>query len=166
LKTFRTQKTITWTDERADSFNWTFKSLNVEEGASIIYQNRPDKSQRVNVALDVLHHGDWPTITWPISLENILNSFAKSFVYTEIVLLQWTMITIKNDVWVHHRPLATYETWLIKVQTHRTRFENTTRFFSFWKLIKQINKANFKRYACRPNNWKCYSASKCLESLN
>jgi hypothetical protein len=34
----------------------------------------------------------------------------------------------------------------IKVQTHRTRFDNATRFFSFWKLIKQPMIANFERY--------------------
>jgi hypothetical protein len=35
----------------------------------------------------------------------------------------------------------------VKVQTHRTRFDNAKRFFSFWKLIKQPMIANFERYA-------------------
>jgi hypothetical protein len=34
----------------------------------------------------------------------------------------------------------------VKVQTHRTRFDNATRFFSFWKLIKQPKRGNFERY--------------------
>jgi hypothetical protein len=32
------------------------------------------------------------------------------------------------------------------VHTHRTRFDNATRFFSFWKLIKQPMRTNFERY--------------------
>jgi hypothetical protein len=36
--------------------------------------------------------------------------------------------------------------FLVKVQTHRTRFGNATRFFSFWKLIEQPMRANFERY--------------------
>jgi hypothetical protein len=31
-------------------------------------------------------------------------------------------------------------------ETHRTPFDNAARFFSFWKLIKQPMKGNFKRY--------------------
>jgi hypothetical protein len=35
---------------------------------------------------------------------------------------------------------------LLKAETHRTRFDNAARFFSFWKLIKQPMNGNFKRY--------------------
>ena len=42
--------------------------------------------------------------------------------------------------------------------THRTRFDNATRFFSFLKLIKYTVR--------RPNNSKCYGASKYLTNLN
>jgi hypothetical protein len=34
----------------------------------------------------------------------------------------------------------------LKVHTDRMRFDNATRFFSFWKLIKQPVRANFERY--------------------
>jgi hypothetical protein len=34
----------------------------------------------------------------------------------------------------------------VEVQTQPTRFDNATRFLSFWKLIKQPMRANFKRY--------------------
>jgi hypothetical protein len=38
------------------------------------------------------------------------------------------------------------QNFFVKVQTHRTRFDNATQFFSFWKLIKQPMRANLKRY--------------------
>ena len=84
--------------------------------------------------LDVFHHGDWRIITWQISLEKILNSFANG-----LILILWNDLSVpyhyclcslmskilclhfspsmdndhyKNDLWVHRRPSATYETWL------------------------------------------------------
>jgi hypothetical protein len=62
----------------------------------------------------------------------------------------------------------------LKVQTHRTRFDNATRFFSFWKLIKQPMRAKFKRYVDQItrnvitllNNWKFKLGSKLSVSEN
>jgi hypothetical protein len=52
-----------------------------------------------------------------------------------------------NSTWFQLRNQRQMKNSLrIKVQTHRTRIDNATRFFSFWKLIKQPMRANFERY--------------------
>ena len=39
--------------------------------------------------LDVFHHGDWRTITWQITLEKILNSFANG-----LILIIWDSLSV------------------------------------------------------------------------
>jgi hypothetical protein len=33
--------------------------------------------------------------------------------------------------------------WTVKVETHRTQFDNAARFFSFWKFNKTANENKF-----------------------
>ena len=50
--------------------------------------------------LDVFYHGNWRTITWLISLEKILNLFAKSIVYIRTVrYTDIPKISVLNQYW-------------------------------------------------------------------
>jgi hypothetical protein len=56
--------------------------------------------------------------------------------------------------------------FMLRPRHTRTRLDNVSRFFSFWKLIKQACIERKFGKTCRPNNSKCYSGSKYLETLN
>ena len=77
--------------------------------------------------------------TTPCSMATCHRS-KNSFVLTCIISGYW-MNTIQQFVLSSNKSIPRG-----KAETHWTQFDNAARFFSFWKLIKQPMKGNFKRY--------------------